>query len=198
MGAPALRHHVFWECPVARAVQRVVCRCMPGVLVHCSHVWLCVSPSPRVLQQVWDVVCLAALSAMELGRRTMWAVHLQREGVVPDDDVPNDAHLRQVTLFEAWGVDGPAVPGPEVEAAAVPRVPLSPVQRASQVAVADFWNRLQDFVSTQNRARVQWRHAASLGTDHPFVSVEPAAVGVDANPRRRLRVSVVVEAAQPD
>ena len=47
----------------------------PDVSAHVftrAHLWL-VRPPEGVLQPVWDVVCLAALSAMDLGRhRVVW------------------------------------------------------------------------------------------------------------------------------
>ena len=68
-GSP--RAHHFWACPVAQAVVRQVAGCCDGVVLRRAHLWLVQVPSPAVQQCVWDVVCLAAVSAMERGRRAL-------------------------------------------------------------------------------------------------------------------------------
>lgn len=69
---PGRMHH-FWECAAAQALVIVLTRtCGEGVAVGRRHLWLMVvppalraryGPAPW-LQQVWRVVCLAALNAM--------------------------------------------------------------------------------------------------------------------------------------
>ena len=72
-GAPAARAHAFWDCPVAQAVVRDVQLGVPaGVRVLRHHVWLCVSPCASIHLAVWQVVCIAALSAMNVGRGVLW------------------------------------------------------------------------------------------------------------------------------
>ena len=65
------RLHHFWDCDVA-----LVLRCLielhlpqPPLLRH--HLWLGMPPS-GVLPKVWNVVLLAALSALEWGRVAFW------------------------------------------------------------------------------------------------------------------------------
>ena len=77
---PDLQHH-FWLCPVAEAVRREIehqlhaFRILPAQhVLHCASIWLAHLPSPRLHRVVWDLVCLAAIYAMEIGRRTSWAV----------------------------------------------------------------------------------------------------------------------------
>jgi hypothetical protein len=89
-GAPDLRLHAFWSCPVAQAVVAELLHALPAsVGLHTSHVWLLLSPCPsHILPVLWHVVCLAALSAMLHGRRYMWALHAQghhdpRTGAMP-------------------------------------------------------------------------------------------------------------------
>ena len=69
LGAP--RQHHFWHCPVAQAVVGQV-EARAGIPVARSHLWLA-SPPAGFHERVWDVVSLAALSAMEVGRRYMAA-----------------------------------------------------------------------------------------------------------------------------
>jgi hypothetical protein len=40
----------------------------------CSAVWLACTPDERLHRVVWDLVCIAAVHAMDIGRRTSWAV----------------------------------------------------------------------------------------------------------------------------
>ncbi len=69
--APTPRQHHFWDCPVARAVVSQI-EGHVGAPVSRRQVWLARAPV-GVVQGVWDVVSLAALSAMEAGRRYLRA-----------------------------------------------------------------------------------------------------------------------------
>ena len=77
---PGVGHH-FWDCPVARAV----CAEIEGQLASagmlaagrslvCRNVWLGVKPHASLSRWVWDVVCVAAVHAMDVGRAAAWAV----------------------------------------------------------------------------------------------------------------------------
>lgn len=73
--------HLFWACPVADTVRKEIERqlqvrsILPAVArLSCASVWLGTLPSPRIDRLVWDLVCLAAMHAMDVGRRTAWAV----------------------------------------------------------------------------------------------------------------------------
>ena len=74
--AAALRLHAFWGCPVAQAVVFQLRRVLgddAGDWVRREHVWLLRPPHRDIALCVWDVACLAALSAMDFGRRFLWA-----------------------------------------------------------------------------------------------------------------------------
>ena len=60
------RAHHFWECPVAQAVVQQITAYIPGPISR-ANVWLAEAPA-GMQQCVWDVVSLAALSAMERAR----------------------------------------------------------------------------------------------------------------------------------
>ncbi len=73
--------HFFWSCPVAKAVQQEILHqlaasgIMPATAnLPCSAIWLACLPSPQIHRLIWDLVCLAAVHAMDIGRRTAWAV----------------------------------------------------------------------------------------------------------------------------
>jgi hypothetical protein len=78
---PSVSHH-FWACPVAVAVrtalesQLIACGVVPvGFHLSATNMWLGRKPldSPRLHRLVWDMVCLAAIHAMDRGRCTAWA-----------------------------------------------------------------------------------------------------------------------------
>lgn len=64
--ASSPRAHHFWDCPVAQAVSRQIEGHLAGSL-HRAHVWLG-SPPEGCEQSAWDVIAMAALTAMETGR----------------------------------------------------------------------------------------------------------------------------------
>ncbi|KAL4856066.1 Transposon TX1 uncharacterized protein [Chlorella vulgaris] len=79
-GAPADRRHHFWTCPVARGVVDSIAgelaarQLLPAPLAA-AHIWLAAAPA-GVHGGVWDVVSLAAVAAMDHGRRRMYAMSL--------------------------------------------------------------------------------------------------------------------------
>jgi hypothetical protein len=68
-----LRQHAFWECAIAQAVRTQVQRGLGGALLQQWHLWL-VDPPPSVCKIVWRVVVLAAIWAMEQGRKRLWSL----------------------------------------------------------------------------------------------------------------------------
>lgn len=83
--------HLFWTCPVAGVVRQEVERQLVAVGIlptpcrlQCSAIWLARLPHPRIHQLVWDLVCLATVHAMNIARKTAWAVsqHLTAQPLV--------------------------------------------------------------------------------------------------------------------
>lgn len=142
------RLHCFWHCPVAEAVTQEILTSMPA---NCpplarASVWLCRFASEAIHPGVWLVVCMAALSAMEHGRRQLWRLHWLAHDAGPPGAV-------QLTLVQAWEQERPA-PGPSVLA------------RACALAVADFWSRLCSFAAL-NLAPDSW--LGVVNEHHPFL-----------------------------
>jgi hypothetical protein len=82
---PDVGHH-FWSCEVAQAVRQEVegqLRAWGWLDAHghisCASLWLAQRPDQRLMTWVWDLVCVAALHAMEVGRSTAWAVAQEME-----------------------------------------------------------------------------------------------------------------------
>lgn len=81
--APADRAHHFWACPVAQAVVGTVSTAAAAAQPHPgaapplarAALWLA-RPPPAVHRGVWEVVCLAAVAAMDHGRKRMYALSL--------------------------------------------------------------------------------------------------------------------------
>lgn len=74
---PVSRSHCFFECPVAEAVVREIQRAMPAGSSPLTrrHLWL-LEPPPGVHAEPWRVVALAAICAMDKGRRALTRLYL--------------------------------------------------------------------------------------------------------------------------
>lgn len=67
---PDRRHH-FWDCPVAAAVVHSLTAQLGGQPLSTTSIWLA-KPPPGLHGGAWGVVCLAAISAMDSGRRSLF------------------------------------------------------------------------------------------------------------------------------
>lgn len=115
------RAHHFWDCEVAKAIRREIERGLNsdgGVYtLERHHIWLCIPPRRLDMHGgVWQVVCLAALLAMNRGKKLLTKWRLE-----------GDRGARH---------HGPRPPPPLPQ-----RIPA-----ASRVATTAFWDYIQDFV----------------------------------------------------
>ena len=90
---PDVGHH-FWQCTVAVAIrteleQQLVAAGMApnGGRIACSAVWVGCLPHVRMHRFVWDLVCLAAIHAFNVGRSAAWAVSRGVEAAAVVDSV---------------------------------------------------------------------------------------------------------------
>ena len=150
---PSPRAHAFWECTVAQAVRRELTQTIGAFglgPVRQTSLWLCQPPGPSIHGGVWLVVCLAALAAMDHGRRQLWRLH---RGAAEAAEVASASGGRQRTLPELWGASPP---------------PGAPIRvRAAALAVADFWGRLAHYAHS-SAAPPAW--ALDVPSSHPFLS----------------------------
>ena len=159
------RMHSFWTCHVAVAVRDAIQTTLLAsttVPLQRASLWLCYPrPSSTINLEVWGVVCLAALSAMDHGRLQAWRLHYAAS---------NQALLNQGqrTLYEVWGLTNPH----EVAAR-----PIS--ARAGALAVADFWARIADFVAI-GAPPEDWED--TVDSSHPFISHGGARVNMGSPP----------------
>ena len=96
---PDVGHH-FWSCSVAQAVRHEVEMQLrakgwlqAGGQLSCASLWLAVKPHTQLLTWVWDLVCIAALYAMEVGRSAAWAVSRRLEVAVLVDAIAQRAAI---------------------------------------------------------------------------------------------------------
>jgi len=72
------RMHHFWDCVVVQGLRDALAEVLVGWAGGAAagllrrHLWLAEAP-PTLHQGVWDVVCLACLSALETGRQALYA-----------------------------------------------------------------------------------------------------------------------------
>ena len=152
------RAHCFWDCPVAVAVWRELLAGLPqpSTPLARASVWLGAPVPASVHAGVWGVVCLAALSAMEHGRRQLWRLTRAAAEHAVAATLAAGTGGRQRTIPELlWGA-APPLPPPRASA----------VDQAKALAVADFWMRLESF-ATLGLAPASW--AAQVGAAHPFL-----------------------------
>jgi hypothetical protein len=187
------RAHHYHECPVAQAVFGELRSTLAAgggggegggggrgsgdggggeAALSRHHVWLGQSPGACV-SSVWQVVCLAAFTAMETGRQRLAALGLAR--LEPEG--------RRQTLITAYFA-------PVLAPGAEPPPPLPPprtlVEVASAAAVAQFWAALHSFARLGvhgQRRKVAARMQTEATPTHPFLGVqEDGSIVVNGGP----------------
>lgn len=105
--AAAQRDHVFWHCPPALAVRRVLAHNLPpGTQLRAQHLWLMQPPCAGLHAQVWMVVGLAALTVLASARKHMWALHMSRQEQRQQDQQAAEPHIAATRRAIARLVDG--------------------------------------------------------------------------------------------
>jgi hypothetical protein len=155
--APGCRHH-FWDCPAVAQV-RTVLEQHVGCALGCEHVWVARLPRAGLHKEVWQVVSLAALLAMDKARRLLCKWRLDARHMAQQHQQPQQQR-----------VAGQAPPHADQQ-----------IPTASRVAVATFWDMLADFVAVSTQSS-PWRQVLPL--NHPFIAPSQAR---DALVVRRLQ-----------
>ena len=68
---PARKHH-FGDCPIATVVLTTIQTHLPNVADNLALSLRSASPPTGIHSGIWGIVCLAACSAMDAGRRYLW------------------------------------------------------------------------------------------------------------------------------
>jgi hypothetical protein len=126
-------------------------------VVDRAAVWLLRKPSPALVDPVWRLVCLAALDAMDFGRRLLWARRHATDW--PDPGPVGLAALRLAILPDL--VDSHVWP-------AVTAARAVTVDAVSNQAVARFWLTLSDFADTHVEPPAGF---VTTPAGHPFLAV---------------------------
>lgn len=148
-GGACSRLHHFWQCPVAQAVVSEMRLALPGQ-PHLTreHVWLAIPPSlapgREMHGHVWLVACMAALTAIESGRKYMAKQLFEQRARAA-------MGTRDIRDF---------MPGVE-----------SPAQRVARAARRQFWANVTNFASKGVHGAGMRRWAAGIPSDHPFLGV---------------------------
>ena len=211
-GGPLIgRRHHFWECPVAQAVVQAVQQqlpqqwCVQPLQPHnllFMHRPAGASRVTTVHAGVWRVVCLAAVNAMDVGRRA--AAQAQVEGqqaaaaaAAAAQVVPRQQQAEgQQRLTDVWQ-PAPLAPHQQQHQQQVQQRQQARQQQQQQrqqearearlaevkvAAVARFWELLQDFV-VMNAAPPRW--GLAVAPNHPLLRSSRGLAG--------LRVLAVVQ-----
>jgi hypothetical protein len=188
-GACSNAHH-YHTCAVAAAVYGAIGEALPGqpqVLRH--HIWLAEPPLPLLHKDLWLVVCMAALTAMEHGRKRLVSLHFRQQHQEP-------VRQTHITDFFQPFVDpaGPATStspathtatmAPQQTGGRRQRRP-SHVDIATDSAVMQFWMCLHNFADVglrvqTRRRRQQWLR--DVPADHPLLAITAGCLVVNGGP----------------
>jgi hypothetical protein len=159
--AASSRLHAFWDCPVAVAVRgQLAAGLPPGTMVARTNVWLLQPPAGVVglCPRAWAMVALAALEAMEFGRRYLYALGRSR-------DWPDPGPAGHVVLNRA-------LPNFVFVAHMRPHIMAARdacVRRVANAAAGRFWRSLGDFAHLHRGQPRRW----ALTPAHPFLHTRP-------------------------
>jgi len=188
------RSHAFWDCSIARAVAREVQHALPIGTPDLTRLqmWTLTPPQLQsaaadggIQQQAWDIVCLAAISAMDRGRCAMSRMHLSdSESTGPDalavgrgrlaallswtQSAANlGAHLLSMTAVLTAGMQPTRAPTNVTQNCCALRASCTHLLRAKTVAAEAFWSEMADFETLFNaRPPSRW---PELPHSHPFM-----------------------------
>jgi hypothetical protein len=190
------RSHHFWQCPVAEAVMHTISANLPATwcsrpatrpAVTKSHLWL-MKPPPgpkRMHPGLWRVICLAALNAMDVGRKAANKFrmdHRQPTNVA----APPPADPQQQLITNALQPADPTAAQQQRQQVLQQRQQrlqheaALKLAEAKQQAVAQFWLLLSDF-TIMNATPQKW--LPHVADDHPLLCREPLINNVVLAPR---------------
>lgn len=167
---PGRAHH-YRDCPVAAAVLAELGRVVGAPSLHASHVWLMLPPA-GLHAGLWRVVCVAAIAAMDGGRRAANARAAERARAAARRLASLPPGQRQLTEFFQPSAPATAANGGDPATAEAPGAAAARarrqlrVQAAAQQAVARMWELLAEFAAARVVPRELLRRAPEV---HPFL-----------------------------
>ena len=199
--------HHYWECPIAQAVVQSImmqlspmwCARTPGVCpLKRQHIWLMQPPpaNKRMHKGVWCIVGLAAINAMDVGRKAT-NMHSQQqnrlqhsEGHIVQQQLPTSQRLitsflqpaplsaaqqQHQHLVDLHRQQQQQQLEMQQQLAAAQRL-----QNTQQQAVARFWELITDSI-VMHAVPLQWTD--QVPADHPFISTDPVTHLYRCTPR---------------
>ena len=154
------RRHSFWDCPVAAAVRAQLAMGLGETAVTPASLWLLRPPRHGLCSPAWTLVCLAALEAMEYGRRYLWALSVGTSWPIPS--------------ASALAVLRAALPQHIISSCLAPHFVAgraAAVAAVGRAAATRFWFNLSDFADAYPDGPPRALVAAGLGPGHPFLAV---------------------------
>jgi hypothetical protein len=109
------RLHSFWDCPVAQAVREQLQLQLGMTQLSRQAVWLLQAPAEHINTGVWQVVCTAAISAMDVGRRSMWSAYHAATMTATETALPAVTQAARTAVQHFWRIliqfaDRPVMP----------------------------------------------------------------------------------------
>ena len=149
-GAQPGRRHAFWDCPATSDVRAALAHAAgtPTSQLQCRHVWLCQLPPGSTLPaDAWQVLCMAAVEAMDTGRKILTAHAIQQRR---QQQQRQQQQQQQLTLDQAWqlqlpDVDSESEGDSEAGAPAAPAAAAAIISTARAAAALHLDRRVQEF-----------------------------------------------------
>jgi len=164
-GSSVSRMHHFWECSIAVAVrnqlQMGLASAAPAGGISRQQLWLMQQPAADMVDGAWHVIVLAALQAMEAGRRRLTALCMPQI----EEEQQQQQQQRQHRVV-----------------ASARHLAMSRVH-----AEEHFWSRINDFAwLNRNRPPRMWLKQHQEGKQLPFFLIYSNTVGDRENDEPRM------------
>lgn len=98
------RLHSFWHCPVAAAVREQMQSELHTQHLSRAALWLLQPPAHHINTGVWQVVCNAAVTAMDYGRRRMWSAYIADGRPSPHPRLPAVLQAATAAVQRFWQI----------------------------------------------------------------------------------------------
>ena len=163
------RRHHYHECAVAQAVHNEIQRVIPDCPeLQCHHIWLAVMPMPDLHADIWLVVCMAALTAIEYGRQRLASLSLNQRATAGQDS------LRQTLITDFFDHDESTPP------TVTQSHTSTPLESASAAAATQFWAVLHNFACIgfdiqKKHTQRQWQR--EIPSTHPILGLVTSTDG---------------------
>lgn len=178
------RHHCFWDCDIASAVYDTMCAALPADRPRPQryHIWL-LQPPAGLHAGVWQVVALAALNAINFGRKRLIGMCLAARDQARAAAATAAAAAAAPARADAADAeaDADALPPSDAdlahqqEGSSSHQLHSTPLQRLQARVQAEerFWYLLGDFVRLNPLRPAYWSSLhGNITAFHPFLNAD--------------------------